>query len=147
MKLTPNLSCLDERFCNSHQVYHAYLMKAHQFIKDYNIEDEESKETFLKVFGQNDDPEDDQLNPEPAPSTLAPCTCIAAAGATEPVPSTPMAADGAIEPAPEDDLIEEDLPENDLPKQKWPYLRKYSCARRSSRRAAAANMGHHQQTP
>ncbi len=55
---------LNERFCNSHQVYHAYLMKAHQFIKDYNIEDEEGKETFLNVFGQNDDPEDDLPNPE-----------------------------------------------------------------------------------
>ena len=48
---------------SSHHVYHAYLMKAHQFIKDYNIEDEEGKDTFLNVFGQNDDPEDDQPNP------------------------------------------------------------------------------------
>ncbi len=77
---------------------------------------------------------------------------MAAAGATVPAPGTPMAAAGATDDLleydiPEYDLIEEDLPEYDLPKQKWPYLRNYSCTRRSSRRAAAANMGHHQQTP
>ena len=99
-------STLNERFCNSHQVYHAYLMKAHQFIKDYNIEDEESKETFLKVFGQSDDPEDDQPNPE----------------------------DDLLEDdLPEDDLIEEDFSEDYIPEQKRPYLRKYSCTRKARR--------------
>ena len=99
-------AALNERFCNSHQVYHAYFMNAHQFIKDYNIEDDGSKETFLKVFGQRDDPEDDQPCPE----------------------------DDLLEDdLPEDDLIEEDFSDDYIPGQKRPYLRKYSRTRKARR--------------
>ncbi len=105
---------LKERFCNSHQVYHTYLMKAPRFIKDYNIEDEQDKETFLMVFG-HDGPEDDHPTPE--------------------------------YDFPENDLIEEGVSEADLPKQAWPYLCKYRCTEKPSRRAAIATMDHHQQTP
>ena len=81
-------------------------MNAHQFIKDYNIEDDEGKETFLKVFGQRYDPEDDQPNPE----------------------------DDLLEDdLPEDDLIEEDFSEDYIPEQKRPYLRKYSRTRKARR--------------
>ncbi len=76
-------------------------MNAHQFIKDYNIEDDGSKETFLKVFGQRYDPEDDQPCPE----------------------------DYLLEDdLPEDELIEEDLSGDDIPKPTRQYLRNYSRA-------------------
>ena len=39
-------------------------MKAHQFIKDYNIVDEEGKDMFLNVIGQSGDLEYGQPNPE-----------------------------------------------------------------------------------
>ena len=126
-------------------------MNAHQFIKDYNIEDEDGKGTFLKVFGQRYDPEDDQPNPEPAPGTLAPGTPMAAAGATEPAPGTPMAVAGAKsglleDDLPENDLIIEDLPEDDLseddlPKQKRPYLRKYSCTKKTIKKSSSSKHG------
>ena len=64
-------------------------MKAHQFIKDYNIVDEEGKDMFLNVFGQSRDPEDGQPNPEK---------------------------DLLKYDLPEDDLVKEDLDEDDLSK-------------------------------
>ena len=89
-------------------------MKAHQLIKDYNIEDEEGKETCLKVFWQSDDPKVDQPNPE----------------------------DGLLEDdLPEDDLIEEEMSEDDLPKQTWPYLRNYSRTRNTINKSSSNTHG------
>ncbi len=79
-------------------------MNAHQFIKDFNIEGDESKEIFLKVFGQRYDPEDDEAYPEDDISEVD---------------------------LPVDDLIEEDFSADDLSEQKRPYLRKYRRTRKA----------------
>ncbi len=42
---------------------------------------------------------------------------------------------------PEDDLIKEDLSEDDLPKQKWPYLRKYSCTKNTIKKSSRSKHG------
>ena len=81
-------------------------MKAHQFIKDYNIEDEEGKEMFLNVFGQSGEPEDGQPNPEK---------------------------DLLEDDLPEDDLIEEDFSDDYIPEQKRPNLRNDSRTRKARR--------------
>ena len=89
-------------------------MKAHQFIKEYNTEDEEGKETFLNVFEQSDDPKNDQPNHE-----------------------YDLLEDGI----PEDDLIEEDLSEDGLPNQKRPYLRKYSRTKNIIKKSTSSKHG------
>ncbi len=86
---------------------------------------------------------------------------MAAAGATVPAPGTPIAAVGATDDLleydlPEDDLIEEILSEDDLPedhlnevdlskddllKQKGPYLRKYSCIKKTIKKSSSSNHG------